>query len=149
MISKRALIALTAVAAGGCQPQTLADQYLAEMEEIGNVGSTVLLVEESESHALVLGGGSAAKDLEAISLTPYLRSDGGWERNPMGGTSCSGPSSSLGFHGGYVYCGSLTPEDASTRVSVAGNAATIVDLSGGDRVWFVYSEERADPERGS
>ena len=40
MISKRALIALTAVAAGGCQPQTLADQYLAEMEEIGNVGST-------------------------------------------------------------------------------------------------------------
>ena len=73
----------------------------------------------------------------------------GWERHPMGGTSCEGPSSSLGFHGGYVYCGTLTPDDPSTRVSVAGNEATIIDLPGGNRIWFVYSAEQAEPERGS
>ena len=145
MITRRGLLvpAILAVC-WGCGPQTLADQYLGEMEEIGNTGSTVIHVEETDAYALIVGGTDSN---DAVTVTPYARSGSGWERPAMGGTSCNAPSAMLGFQGAYVYCGLLRSADLSTGVSVAGNQAMVVDLPGGDRLWFVYSDEQGDPER--
>jgi hypothetical protein len=144
MIMRSGSLVAAILAAWACGPQSLAEQYLAEMKEIGNTGSTVLHVEETESYALVVGGTTSD---DAVKVTPYERSGSGWDRSMMGGTSCQGPSAMLGFQAGYVYCGLLQSDDPYTGVSVAGNQATLVDLPSGDRIWFVYSKEQGDPER--
>jgi hypothetical protein len=143
-MTRTALGLLLLIVTSGCGPGTLADQYLAEMDEIGNTGSTVVHVEETESYALVVGGNASS---DAVSVTPYERSGSGWERSMMGGTSCDGPSAMLGFGSGFVYCGLLPAGDATTAVSVAGHQATIVPLPDGDRVWFVFSDEQGEVER--
>ena len=146
---KYVVFILSVVVASACSPQSLAEQYLAEMEEIGNSGSVVIHVEEAESYGLVVGGSSnaetASAEPEDVSITPYERSGQGWTRSPMGGTSCSGPSAMMGFGDAYIYCGLITPDHPYTSVSVAGNRATILELPSGNKVWYVRSERQGDP----